>query len=486
MSESISNNAKAKKKTTKTKRLKYSNADITKALTTIRQNPKLSLRGVSKKFNIPRSTLSDIINGRSSEVKPINASGPKPFLTVEGEEKIVEWVINSASIGFPVRKYNLCLTVQKIINDSGIKTPFKNNYPGDKWYKLFLKRHPHLSQRTSEGISKGRAIVTEEALRLWFKGLKDYLESIKCLDILEDPSRIVNGDETAFQLCPKTGKVLCPKKWKNIYEINVGNEKETITVLLFITAAGKTVIPMIVYPYVRIPEAISNSVPEEWSIGRSESGWMRSETFYEYMANDFNKWLNENNIKRPILCLVDGHKSHLTMHLSEFCSNNQIILYSLLPNSTHIIQPADVSVFKPLKTNWRKTVLEWKSIPENFDKTLSKETFAPLVKLTLERTSLESSIINGFKACGLYPFEPNNVDYSKCVKNTAEKLHASNSNNTEIGEIIINEECLVPELLSLLDKISPQLLERGIESNVIKEEIAKKYSNKDMMSSKGR
>ena len=285
-----------------------------------------------------------------------------------------------------------------------------------------MKRHPEISQPVAEGISKSRAVVTEQALRLWFKDLKLHLEKEKCVDILDDPSRIFNGDEIAFQLCPRTGKVLCPKKWKNVYEVNVGQEKETITVLLFISAEGKVLPPLIVYPYVRLPAAIADSVPQEWVIG-SPSGWMRSETFFEYMANSFNDWLITNNIKNPILCLLDGHKSHLTMQLSEFCSANGIILYSLLPNSTHIIQRADVNVFKPLKSNWRKTVLEWKSEPDNFNKSLTKENFAPLVKMTLDKGDLQSSVINGFRACGLYPYDPNNVDYSKCVQNVAEKLN---------------------------------------------------------------
>uniref|UniRef100_A0ABD2VZF8 DDE-1 domain-containing protein n=1 Tax=Trichogramma kaykai TaxID=54128 RepID=A0ABD2VZF8_9HYME len=111
---------------------------------------------------------------------------------------------------------------------------------------------------------------------------------------------------------------------------------------------------MIVHPYQRLPQAVAASLPENWIIGKSDSDWMQSPTFFEYMANGFNDWLTENNIKRPILCLVDGHKSHLTMHLSEFCDKHGIISYSLLPNATHIIKSADLSVFKPLKSEWKK------------------------------------------------------------------------------------------------------------------------------------
>ena len=114
------------------------------------------------------------------------------------------------------------------------------------------------------------------------------------LDILDDPSRLINGDETSLGLCTKSETVLAPKKWRNIYEINVGKEKETITVLLFISATGELATPMIVYPYIRVPQDIANSVPKSWTIRKSESGWMKSETFYEHIANDLNNRLIDN------------------------------------------------------------------------------------------------------------------------------------------------------------------------------------------------
>lgn len=71
-----------------------------------------------------------------------------------------------------------------------------NNRPGRKWYQSFLKRNPELSERTPEKISKGRAAVTEEGIRRWFAELLKYLEENNASDILTDPDRILNGDET--------------------------------------------------------------------------------------------------------------------------------------------------------------------------------------------------------------------------------------------------------------------------------------------------
>ncbi|CAF4947665.1 unnamed protein product [Pieris macdunnoughi] len=144
------------------------------------------------------------------------------------------------------------------------------------------------------------------------------------------------SDQDALILkCCKTQKV-----FSSYAQIEQSNEKENLTVLLTFNANGDMCPPCIVFPYIRPPKAVVNSMPQNWCLGRSETGWMR-EVFFEYITNEFNNWILENNIKKPVLLLVDGHKSHMSLMLSTACEQLQIILYPLPPNTTHILQPAD-------------------------------------------------------------------------------------------------------------------------------------------------
>lgn len=117
---------------------------------------------------------------------------------------------------------------------------------------------------------------------------------------------------------------------------------------------------MIVYPAKRLLQSIKLSIPLDWSIGRSDKGWMTGENFYEYVVNIFLPWINEQKIQLPIIMFLDGHKSHLTYYLSKFCREHKIILISLPPNATHFMQPLDVSVFGPLKRTWAQEVQNWR------------------------------------------------------------------------------------------------------------------------------
>ena len=208
--------------------------------------------------------------------------------------------------------------------------------------------------KNTEVLSKSRALVTEENIRQWFAELYDYLKKENALDILEDFSRIFNMDATAVQLCPKTGKLLDETCEKNNYYIFPGQEKESITVLGSYSASGKAVRPMIVYPYKRfLPKNVADSVPEGYVIGHSPKGWTTADTFNNYIKNGFYKQLIEDNITFPVLLLFDGHSSHISLELHNFCVTNKIILYCLYPNATHILQPCDVGIFRPLKKGWQ-------------------------------------------------------------------------------------------------------------------------------------
>nr|CAI5818620.1 unnamed protein product [Callosobruchus analis]CAI5818751.1 unnamed protein product [Callosobruchus analis] len=355
-------------------------------------------------------------------------------MTIEGENRIAEWAIAIAKCGFPITKDVLIDTVTKIARDSGKLSKFANDRPGIRWYKNFLKRHPEISIREAEGINRSRSLVTEEFIRSWFKDLTSFLEKNNWIDVMEDPTRIFNADESGFSLCPKTGKVLAPRGWRNLYQVKSGNDKELLTVLILFSANGAICPPLVVFPYVRPPKALVNNMPENWILAKSDSGWMRSDIFYEFVCNEFNKWLDTNNIKKPIILFIDGHKSHMTLPLSQFCQDHGIILYTLPPSSTHIIQPADVSVFKPLKHEWKKR--KWQSKPENTNAVVTKINFCSIFQEALEAINMVDCIKNGFRSCGLFPFEPNNIEYTKCVKNTLEKQtlhHKDHSNSVHLS-----------------------------------------------------
>lgn len=208
--------------------------------------------------------------------------------------------------------------------------------------------------------------------------------------------------------CPKTGKVLVQKCSRNLYEINRENSKENLTVVFTFSAKGDVTPPMILYPYKRIPTVIIESVSPDWGwgIGHSEKGCMNSYIFVNYIKNVLYPYLIEKAIEFSLVLFVDGHKSHLSRQASEFCTSLKIILICLYPNATRIVQPANVSTFKP--HGWKSAVLEFqrKYLRSKIDKT----NVAPILKTVLDEHINPNIIINGFRDCGIFPFNENAID----------------------------------------------------------------------------
>lgn len=123
-----------------------------------------------------------------------------------------------------VGKEQLLDIVQLIIKADKRENPFANDRPGSKWYDLFLKRHPEISERVSQNLTTSREAVKEANILEWFSEVAKYIEDSQLSEALRDPSRVFNTDESAFFLNPKPGRVLVKRGDKNIYSTS-GNEK---------------------------------------------------------------------------------------------------------------------------------------------------------------------------------------------------------------------------------------------------------------------
>lgn len=197
-------------------------------------NEGISVRQAAKKYGLPRSTIQFKIKNPGSKFK----SGPDPVLTSTEEDALCSFILNLAKRGFPRKKEDIQLCVQTYLKRNPRQNPFKDDKPGDVWFKAFLKRHPIITTRTSEGVTTASACVSEDDIRKWFREIQEYINEEGLNEAIEDPRRIFNADETGFNICPKTGKVLAGKGEKNVYQIEKGSAKENITDLFTLFSSG--------------------------------------------------------------------------------------------------------------------------------------------------------------------------------------------------------------------------------------------------------
>nr|XP_029720502.1 uncharacterized protein LOC115262239 [Aedes albopictus] len=379
-----------------------------------------------KQFGIPMSTIRYRMSGLWKEkYKP----GPESVLTKSEEQKIVRWLGDMQDRGFPVSRRTLRFKVSEFLSsDPSRITPFRNNQPGRKWLIGFMRRNPGFSFRTPEAVSSAGGRVTEKDIRGWFQMIEKWLTENHMREILNDPGRVFNGDETSFYLHPKTKEVIARTGSRNVYEVEQAAGKQNVTVMISFGAAGVKVTPHVILPGKRLRKEVVQGFPPDYGIGQSDRGWMDTHNFREYINKTFHLFLVKQGVQFPVILFVDGHASHNSLEVADLCQSLGIVLISLYPNTTHITQPADVAVFKPLKSEYRQYVEAWKV--ENPACVLTLPHFGGVLSKAVETGITTKTIKNGFRACGLQPFDPNAVDYSKCIaKSKAAILESSGTSN---------------------------------------------------------
>jgi hypothetical protein len=81
-------------------------------------------------------------------------------------------------------------------------------------------------ERTSEAVTAASSVVSEENIRKWFDEVQEHMRENNLDEVTDDPSKIFNGEEIGFQICPSTGSVLAQRGAKNVYSIDMGSSKE--------------------------------------------------------------------------------------------------------------------------------------------------------------------------------------------------------------------------------------------------------------------
>ncbi|KAF5304757.1 hypothetical protein FQA39_LY09534 [Lamprigera yunnana] len=107
----------------------------------------MSQRKAGDRFKVPRETL---------QFRIFDFFMPRKRISSESREDVQE-------------------SVKGFLDENPRANPFVENRHGRVWYRSFLKRPPDLSVRTPEAITAASSVISENDIRKWFAGVKDYL-----------------------------------------------------------------------------------------------------------------------------------------------------------------------------------------------------------------------------------------------------------------------------------------------------------------------
>ncbi|XP_035826221.1 uncharacterized protein LOC118477852 [Aplysia californica] len=264
-------------------------------------------------------------------------------------------------------------------------------------------------------LGEQRAQVTERKIRGWFDHTKKVLldDGINVEEI--PPENIFNFNETGFPFFIGGCTIISDIQSKHPYQ-HGSDSKKQVTVLGCISASGKVLKPTIIFPGARW-----NWHPwEEFDVdyALTPNGWINSSTFMKWLQYTFFPAVD--HLQRPVVLFIDGHSSHISRDVYNFCQTHHITIYVLPSHSSHIIQPLDLVFYGSLKQEWKLAVRDYKAISRFAQ--VTKQTFTTVFADAWKRAYSPEKVVNAFRTSGLCPWNPDAPDYSKCE---ASALYAS-------------------------------------------------------------
>lgn len=375
----------------------YTTVQLQEAVGLVRAG-RISQRAAAKRYGIPQSTISDhVLDKIQQGAKP----GRKPALPIDVEDALVHQAMAASERGFGITRQQLLARAGRLCNSMKWKTSFKNNVPGKDWFLGLKRRHPNFTLRTPEPLSTKRSkALNPIELGKYFTELGEVLSE---LQLHGKPQLIWNMDETNSKFEHKPSKV-CARKGTRDIPGRTGNSKQGVTVLATINGAGRTIPPLVIVKGVSRKSLRSYNVVEGipgtiWTW--QKKAWMEDVLGVMWFEEIF---LPHCGPERPQLLVMDGHHSHEVLGLLEKARDNDIHILVVPPGTTSKTNPLDVSCFAPLKVRYSRIVTEW--MAESPNNVMDKWNWPRLFREAYQSAMTEKNIRNGFRGCGIIPFNP--------------------------------------------------------------------------------
>ena len=210
------------------------------------------LREVARMHGVPVETLCRRVVGHVSlDCRP----GPSTMFTKEEEDKICEYLISTADMGYGLTREMVMCMGFILAEKMHKKHNFKNDKASRYWFEGFMKRHLNLTIQAPQPLSCCRALCSNKDIISDFWGKLGALYGK--LDLLSKPMQIFNANETGVSAVHKPGKVIAQLGRRNVYFITSAERGKIHTVLSCVSATGFILPPMMIYPRKRsVPEKL--------------------------------------------------------------------------------------------------------------------------------------------------------------------------------------------------------------------------------------
>jgi hypothetical protein len=398
---------------TEKKRKKWDFERMKLAVAAVKEK-KMGYLKAAKTFGVPKSTLENYVNDKTKDVDELcnTRMGRKCVLGEDLEKDLVKYCkkMEETFYGVTVRDIKQLAFQLAVKNNVDHPFPLAKGAAGKKWLRNFLKRNPTLSLRKPQSMALARAKgFTQANVKMFYDLLEPELKKVNM-----KPNKVFNVDETGITVVQsRRSKVLAVKGKKQIGTLSAQERGALMTIVTCMSPAGIFIPPLIVFPRKNMKPELLNGTPPGTIARCHKSGWIQSNIFTDWVQHfiDYVKPTPED----PVVLILDGHGTHVrNIDVILKARENGVIIVCLPPHTSHKLQPMDVSFMSPFKAYYSQEVETWLS--NNPFRSLSCYQVGELMGKAYAKCATLQIAENGFKKCGILPFDKNKFEESDFIE----------------------------------------------------------------------
>ena len=175
-----------------------------------------NVRETCRHYKLPEATVrTNVAKLRAGQEIPSGALGVtnRRLLTEAEETVLCNLIIDAQRRGLPVTRRNIINFIEDILNNDRTKPEEEpserlqrqgvcvQGQEHDKWFRGFMKRHKdRITVKKTELLGKARMAVTEQQILQWFADRQTLFDDLGFKEVIRDPRRSFNFDETSIHL----------------------------------------------------------------------------------------------------------------------------------------------------------------------------------------------------------------------------------------------------------------------------------------------
>jgi DDE superfamily endonuclease len=230
-----------------------------------------------------------------------------------------------------------------------------------------------------------------------------------------DSANIWNMDESGLGLGRCTNQRVVGGSQSGRTYVKSPETREWVTIIEVVSATGRALRPTVIFKGKNVQTFwFHTEVEQDWLYTTSENGWTSNNIGLSWLRELF---LIESAVEDPSqtrILLLDGHGSHMPNDFMYESEINNVKLFYLPAHSSHVTQPLDLSIFAPLKHQYRKEI----DAIAAYDDTgpVKNIRFIQSYDKARQWALTPRNILAGWRGSGLVPFNPQKVLNSKQVQ----------------------------------------------------------------------